>query len=250
MMQGEDPFQPLLDKAPSCFDTTHNLRFNLLYHFPTVQSNGFLSKIANGWWVGSIYSFQTGYPFSPVVSANRSNSGVLQGQPDRPDFVTAASIAANPCTSLPGQPAAGANPCAYTPVPFNNKTAIDPHPATNTTGVIWFNPNMFELQPTTYDPAAGPGCTPANGNCYIGRLGDEGRNVLRGPHLNNWDFSLVKDTKVGFLGEAGSVQFRAELFNILNHTNFAVPSAQGLQVFSGSVTDTTRSLKRQMRVRD
>jgi hypothetical protein len=38
------------------------------------------------------------------------------------------------------------------------------------------------------------------------------------------DFSIVKDTKVGMLGEAGSVQFRAEFFNILNHTNFSVPN--------------------------
>jgi hypothetical protein len=239
MMQSEDPTRPNLDKAPSCFDTTHNWRFNLLYHLPTMQSSGFLSKVANGWWVGSIYSLQSGYAFSPVLGANRSNSGDLQGQPDRPDFVTAASIAANPCTSQPGQPAAGSNPCAYTPVPFNSKTAIHPHPATGTTGVVWFNPNMFELQPTTYVPTAGPGCTASNVNCYLGQLGNEGRNVLRGPSLDNLDFSIVKDTKVGFLGEAGSVQFRAEFFNILNRTNFAVPSSQGLQVFNGSVTDTT-----------
>ena len=98
---------------------------------------------------------------------------------------------------------------------------------------------MFELQPTTYVPTAGPGCTPSNVNCYLGQLGNEGRNVLRGPSLDNLDFSIVKDTKVGFLGEAGSVQFRAEFFNILNRTNFSVPSSQGLQVFNGSVTDTT-----------
>ena len=96
MMQSEDPFSLNLDKGPSCFDTTHNWRFNLLYHFPTVQSSGFLSKVANGWWMGSICSVQSGYAFTPVLSSNRSNSGDLQGQPDRPDFVTAASIAANP----------------------------------------------------------------------------------------------------------------------------------------------------------
>lgn len=231
MMQNEDPFNLLLDKGPSCFDTTNNWRFNVLYHFPTVGSSGFLSKVANGWWVGTIYSLQSGYPFSPVVSSNRSNSGVLQGQPDRPDIVTAASIAANPCTATA--------PCAYTPVPFNAKEAIDPHPATGTHGVIWFNPNMFELQPTTYDPTAGPGCTPTNGACYMSRVGNEGRNVLRGPDFNDWDFSLVKDTKAGFLGEAGDVQFRAEFFNLLNKTNFAVPSSQGLQVFNGAPTETS-----------
>jgi hypothetical protein len=239
MMQGEDPRHPLLDKGPSCFDTTHNWRFNLLYHFPTIKSEGIVSKLANGWWIGTIYSLQSGYAFSPVLGANRSNSGVLEGQPDRPDIVTAASIAANPCTSQPGQPAAGANPCAYTPIPFNSQTAIDPHPSTTSTGILWFNPNMFELQPTTYNPAAGPGCTATNVNCYNGRLGDEGRNVLRGPMFNNWDFSLVKDTKLGILGEAGNIEFRAEFFNILNHTNLAVPGTSGLQAFNGSTTDTT-----------
>ena len=231
MMQSEDPTRPYLDKAPSCFDTTHNWRINVLYHFPTVGSNGFLSKLANGWWVGSIYSLQSGYAFSPVLGANRSNSGDLQGQPDRPDYVTAASIAANPCTT--------AAPCMYTPVPFNAKKAIDPHTVPGTTGVFWFNPNMFELQPTTYDPSAGAGCTRAQINCYLGQLGNEGRNPLRGPWLDNLDFSIVKDTKVGLLGEAGSVQFRAEFFNLANHTNLAVPSASQLQVFNGVVTDTS-----------
>ncbi len=239
MMQSEDPRHPLLDKGPSCFDMTHNLRFNLIYHFPTIKSEGFVSKLANGWWIGNIYSVQTGYAFSPVLSANRSNSGDLQGQPDRPDIVTAASIAANPCTSLPGQPAAGSNPCAYTPVAFNNKAAIAPHSIAGTNGIFWYNPNMFELQPTTYSATAGPGCTMSNVNCYIGQLGSESRNVLRGPAFNNWDFSLVKDTRLPFLGEAGNLEFRAEFFNILNHPQLAVPGSQGLQVFSGSTTDTT-----------
>jgi hypothetical protein len=66
-----------------------------------------------------------------------------------------------------------------------------------------------------------------------GYLGDEGRNELRAPGLADWDFSLVKDTKVGRLGEAGAVEFRAEVFNLLNHPNFALP-ATALSVFNGS----------------
>ncbi len=31
----------------------------------------------------------------------------------------------------------------------------------------------------------------------------------------------MKDTKLGFLGEGGNVEFRAEFFNVINHPNFS-----------------------------
>jgi hypothetical protein len=72
----------------------------------------------------------------------------------------------------------------------------------------WYNPNMFVLQP-------------------LGHLGDVTRNVLRGPGFFNWDFSINKDTKVKFLGEEGALQFRCEMFNVLNHPNFGLPNVTG-----------------------
>jgi hypothetical protein len=69
----------------------------------------------------------------------------------------------------------------------------------------WFNPNMLIQQPAGY-------------------LGDVSRGILRGPSFFNWDFSLAKDTKVGFLGETGAINFRADFFNILNRPNFAAPN--------------------------
>ena len=80
----------------------------------------------------------------------------------------------------------------------------------------WFNPAMFSMAPEFASFRSGGGDVA----CTIGQLGTAGRNILYGPGSRNWNFSLVKDTKVGFLGEAGSVQFRAEIFNILNHPNF------------------------------
>ena len=70
----------------------------------------------------------------------------------------------------------------------------------------WFNETMFSL------PLAGT-------------LGNEPRNFLRGPDQKNVDFSISKDTRAGFLGEGGIVQFRTEFFNILNRPNFANPNA-------------------------
>ncbi len=71
----------------------------------------------------------------------------------------------------------------------------------------WMNLNAFQqLQP---DP--------------LGRFqvfGDEGRNVVAGPPYADWDFSAFKNVPVT---EGKEFQFRGELFNFLNHTNFRLP---------------------------
>jgi hypothetical protein len=72
--------------------------------------------------------------------------------------------------------------------------------------------------------------------CSSGYLGDASRDDLRGPHLRDWDFSINKDTALPFLGEAGKLQFRAEIFNILNHTNFGLPNGT---IFAANVTNET-----------
>jgi hypothetical protein len=49
-------------------------------------------------------------------------------------------------------------------------------------------------------------------------FGSAGRNVVVGAGESNVDVSLMKDT---VLKEARRLQFRAEVFNLFNHTNFA-----------------------------
>jgi hypothetical protein len=216
-LQNTYPLAPkAVDWGPSCFNIPNNFEFTVLYHFPNrMGGNGFAAKMLNGWFMSSIVTYQGGLPFSPIVGNNRSQSGVLQGQVDRANINTPALLAAYPCNAV-------TNPCAYTPIPYDSNTVI--------TGNIdqWFNPNMFSMSPQ----CLGPGLT----NCSptLGQLGTAGRNFLPGPPLKDWDFSLVKDTKVGFLGEAGMVEFRAEFFNVLNHPNFGEP---GAQVFSGTSGD-------------
>jgi hypothetical protein len=55
-----------------------------------------------------------------------------------------------------------------------------------------------------------------------GRIGNEGRNVVRGPGFNQADFSLFKDFPVA---ESRQIQLRIEAFNALNHTHLYQPGA-------------------------
>ena len=91
----------------------------------------------------------------------------------------------------------------------------------------WFNPNAF----------LAPANTPANGGFY----GNLGRNTLIGPGLATWDFSVLKAIHIR---EQLNLQFRAELFNLLNRANFNQPNAvvftpSGVSPTAGVITNTT-----------
>jgi len=65
-------------------------------------------------------------------------------------------------------------------------------------------------------------------------LGNLGRNSLTGPGLQDLDFSLFKNHNVTRISETFRVQFRAEFFNILNHTNFALPDSTHTTMWNGA----------------
>jgi hypothetical protein len=65
-------------------------------------------------------------------------------------------------------------------------------------------------------------------------FGDAGRNFLNNPSRLNFDMSLLKHFKIT---ESGDLQFRAEFFNIFNHTQFRIydpdnPGSSGNNVVS------------------
>jgi len=55
------------------------------------------------------------------------------------------------------------------------------------------------------------------GVCHPGNLG---RDAITGPGFLNTDFSITKNTK---FGERFNLQFRSEMFDVLNHPNFGNP---------------------------
>jgi hypothetical protein len=59
-------------------------------------------------------------------------------------------------------------------------------------------------------------------NSPVQQFGTAGRNIALGPRYSSWDFSVFKNFRVT---ESKDFQFRAEFFNILNHTNFRLPDS-------------------------
>ena len=88
-------------------------------------------------------------------------------------------------------------------------------------------PNLVTGQPL-YIASSAPPFRVANPAAFAipaaGTYGDAERNILRASGLNQLDLGLHKTVKAS---ERFSVQFRAELFNVLNHPNFAPPAASG-----------------------
>lgn len=72
-----------------------------------------------------------------------------------------------------------------------------------------------------------------------GRVGTSGRNQYYGPSLANYDFSAAKNFPI--FTERVRFQFRADFFNLFNHTNFANPQGNQSSASFGQITQTVGS---------
>jgi hypothetical protein len=68
-----------------------------------------------------------------------------------------------------------------------------------------------------------------------GTFGNSGRNVIIGPDLRSFDFSVNKLTKVA---ERASIQFRAEIINAFNRANFSLPNVDFNSTTFGAISET------------
>lgn len=110
-------------------------------------------------------------------------------------------------SGLPFTPALGSS-SANTGDPRPNRYANGNLPSDQRTVNHWFDTAAFLPTPAPYN------------------FGNAGRDIIFAPGGMNFDFSAFKRFLVKQLGEAGEVQFRAEFFNLLNHPQFAPPSAR------------------------
>ena len=72
---------------------------------------------------------------------------------------------------------------------------------------------------------------PANGT-----FGDLGRGAIHGPGRQNWDVTLIKRFTLGSSDRAPNFEFRADAFNVFNHTQYAAVGTTFGQSTLGQVT--------------
>jgi len=69
-------------------------------------------------------------------------------------------------------------------------------------------------------------------------FGDAGRNIIRRPGRNNWNISVFKVFSFASLREGAQLQFRLEMFNTFNHTQFSNYDSNVLSGNYGKITST------------
>ena len=190
-------------RSVSDYDIPHRLVFSGGWDLPLDHWGG-PKRLVQGWSLYPIFSWRSGFPIDifsgfPTRRTDPSPSGAGDGVIVRPDL------------SGTGVPTFDAH---------NVQTFTPGGTGVAARGNFWFNPEVLN---TNY---------PAGAFTY----GTLPRNFFRGPTRGNLDLSLAKKTAI--VGERLNIELRADFFNILNHTEFQMPTLTYADPAFGQVTST------------
>jgi hypothetical protein len=207
-------FAPKSLRGLSDFNVAQNASINVLWVLPVPRSfNGLAKTVVGGWQLGGIFKINTGIPTTAIV--NGDPAGLGNGGADQ--------------FGIPNR-IAGCDPVNHNYIGGTSPSYINVSCYTLPT-VSASSP--FASQCATFPDAENP---PPSGQVYCANLlGNAGRNTVAGPKLVNLDFSVTKNFPIHRISETFNVQFRTEIFNILNHSNFVPPEP----LSGASLFDTT-----------
>jgi hypothetical protein len=177
-------FSPDLWRAPSDYDTTHQLNANWIWDLPYGHGrhwggggNKFLNAVFGGWGLNGLYRWTSGFPFSVEAGAGWSTNFELEG----------------------------------------SSVLTGPKPKTGVFTDANNDPTVFK-NPTSLSCSCSPGsaATPATWRpTYPGEAGQ--RNNFRGPGYFGIDSGL---SKMWNLTESKTLKFSWEVFNVTNSVRF------------------------------
>jgi len=199
-----------LFRASSDFDVRHRVTFSGGWDLPF--DHAFSSGphlVTQGWSVYPILTYHTGFPLDIFAGGDFASdsgepgpSGAGDGDIIRPNLVGTVAI-------------------------------FDPHTLqtiNGNKGNFFFNPT--NINTNGLDPNAENTLT----NPALRTYGSYPRNFLRGPGRFNADFAIAKSTPL--IRERVNMEFRAEFFNIFNHTEFSNPVLNINSAQFGQITST------------
>jgi len=208
----QNSYRADLEHGPVVPDLRHRFTISYLYELPIGHGRRFMGEMSGiadaffgGWQVAGITTAQSGEAVTAVMSSDLSNTGSFSYRPDQ--IAKPYDFSFN--TASQGTDFGCTNPGHQT---------LD----------CWYNQAAFAA------PALAPGQQSAHS------FGDSRIGNLRGPDLVDFDFVLQKNFRIR---ESQEVEFRAEIFNLLNHPNFGLPgggSSDPVDVPGGaSITNTS-----------
>lgn len=194
-----DANRPNLEYSRADYDQTHVFNFNSIYELPFGKGKRFftgagnwLDRVVGGWQFNSIVRVASGAPFTIVDP--------------RSTFNTTARAVKQPATSN------------LSKAEIRQLVGVFRLPDGR---VSLINPSA--ISPTTLALTNGPYTTPFGGQAFFnndsGSVGNIERAAFNGPGYFNIDASIFKNIRIT---ERVKFQIRAEAFNLLNHTNFAI----------------------------
>jgi len=193
-----------LTRGVSDFNVGRTLVLNGIWQLPKMNSLAKpLSWLVNDWQLEAIFKVSDGVPFTATFGTDGDPVGLNSGDP----WSFPNRLSGPGCNSLvnPGNP--------------NNYIKSKCFAVPSAPSMAFWTANC---DPQPFTDSDGNPVTVPYPQCFNLR-GNAGRNILTGPGTVNLDLSLVKTIPVKRISESFHVQFRAEVFNILNHANFAVP---------------------------
>jgi hypothetical protein len=177
-----------VNRGASDFDVRNAFSIALTYDVPGPKGNVFAKTILRGWSTENIIQARSAPPVN-VFYDPFSFAGFINGFGTlvRPDVV-------------PGHPF------------YLNGPQYPGGRSLNSTITLGGCPDVSDM--------VGPFCPPPTVKGLPTAQGNLGRNDLRGFGATQWDFAVHREF---LIHESLKLQFRAELFNLLNHPNFGPP---------------------------
>jgi len=208
------------DLGYNSFDVRHTFNFSAVYDLPFGKGKRYdFGSVGNAilgdWEIGAIFNARSGLPIDVTIT--------------RPE-VAAICATAGGCTINNSATSTIVVPQGFT-VQLPSVSATQPMPV-GFTAVV--NAPGGGASRQFRRPNLLPGMSPYlnNDRNYInpaafaipaaGTFGNLPRNALKGPGFNQFD--LIFSKKFRF-SEAANLEFRTEIFNLLNHANFANPAS-------------------------